>query len=314
MRKLFVIGIALLISVLTTFAQARFWGELWSNHNYAYNNLSDQQTFLLNSTVLRAGARLFLSKDTFTLALDPYVETQLVLDAFNARHPNVYNLHFKPAAGLKLNYRYYNAEAYFQFLEVDLYTEYRRLLNLSDQTEEQYKQISTYDLVGGIKIWGNSDNRTTIGFELWCDLLSYRLTNFALSDEHNYLINTLSPVLLIRPFTYKDKSSNDEIDYLQQLALYLNPEVTMDLLPKEYNENPYSNRFLTRLGVRWVWPIRFYEDRHGKKYINLQFYMDYTMVYWKETNFDWDLPSEDFRAGLMIYIPFGNNKMKKWRI
>jgi len=237
------------------------WGEAWSHHNWAGNNLSPGYDFFINTTVVRGGPRLFLTrKEGKSLSLDPYIQFESVTDVFDQKHRNIFNNNGKAAVGAKWFYRNYSHDYFIEYFQFELYTEHRWLINYSAANNELFAKLGRKDHWTGLRCWSNSSSdEYLLGYELWNDF-SYRKTNFSDKGNENYLIMTLSPVVLLHPFGILRNSP------LERLSFTYNPELVVDMLGKEWNSNPYSNRFLNRLGMRYI----FFKNTVGLK---LQFFL-----------------------------------------
>jgi len=301
------------------------WLEIGSDIGYQKNNFwfKDQKNFGISVLDTKGGYRFYISElsKTAYLFVDPYLRFELLGDLGGKEHNEFFwnnNLRYGPGIRVRIEHKindeqskYEWAKEYdfrFNYANIDYYAEYLHI-NFIDRGQAVPDNIPRNDFRTGFNSWISADNNAKLSskfmggiwFEMWSDL-TYYTTNFFLEGKDNFWILTLSPKIGLRgayiPWEGIAMEPYYRLDYVQ------------DFLNKDWNKEAWSNNTKYGPGIRLSLggltkqtdtSIYLYTE-----YLNIDYH---SRVGSKSAG----LSTNDFRAGLNLWIPFGASKGSQGR-
>lgn len=295
-----------------------WWLEIGSDIGYQKTDFwfKDQKNFGKSVLDTRGGYRFYiseLSKTTY-LFVDPYLRFELLGDLGGKEQNEFFwnnNLQYGPGIRLRVEHKVENKwdkehDFRFNYANIDYYAEYLHI-SFIDRGQEIPDNIPKNDFRTGFTSWISADNNSKLSegklmggiwFEMWSDL-TYHTTNFFLEGKDNFFILTLSPKVGLRG-TYHGIA----------LEPYYRLDYVHDFLNKDWNKEVWSNNTKYGPGIRLSLggltkrtdtSIYLYTE-----YLNIDYH---SRVGSKSAG----LSTNDFRAGLNLWIPFGASKGSQGR-
>ncbi|MBI4690822.1 MAG: hypothetical protein HY754_11260 [Nitrospirae bacterium] len=291
-----------------------WWLEIGGDIGYQKTDFwfEDQQHFGKSVMDARGGYRFYISDYLF---VDPYLRFELLGDLGGEEQNKFFwnnNLRYGPGirvrAEHKIEYKVDEEHAFrFNYANLDYYAEYLHI-SFIDRGQDIPDNIPRNDFRTGFNSWISADSSSKLSegnlmggiwFEMWSDL-TYHTTNFFLENKDNFCILTLSPKVGLRG------------DY-HGIALepYYRLDYVHDFLNEDWNKEAWSNNTKYGPGIRLS-----LGGLTKRTDTSIYLYTEYL-------NIDFDsrvgskssgLSTNDFRAGLNLWIPFGASKGSQGRI
>ena len=300
-----------------------WWLEIGSDIGYQRSNAwyATQKDFWISILAAKGGYRFDFKKIPF-LYIDPYFKAELWWDLGNNDQNKFFwnnNLRYGPGVRVRAEYREkceddkekikdkkekchkdYNI-AYplrVNYANLDYFIEYLGI-NFIDRGQSVPDNIPRNDFRTGLNSWVSIDNNINFGstglrggiwFEMWGDL-TYHSTNFFMDGKDNFNILTLSPKAGLR-MAYGGVA----------LEPYFRFDYVRDILDKDWNKEAWSNNTKYGPGIRLSLGGLTKRDN-----TSIYIYAEYVKI-------DYDsrvglksagLSTDDFRAGINLWIPFG---------
>lgn len=290
-----------------------WWLEIGSDIGYQKNNFwfKDQKNFGISVLDTRGGYRFYISNYLF---VEPYLRFK-VLGDLGGKEQNKFfwnnNMRYGPGIRLRVEHKVKNKwdeehELRFNYANIDYYAEYLHI-SFIDRGQDIPNNIPRNDFRTGFVSWISADNNSRllegklmggIWFEMWSDL-TYHTTNFFLEGKDNFCILTLSPKVGLRG-AYRGIA----------LEPYYRLDYVHDFFTKDWNKEAWGNNTKYGPGIRLSLggltkrsdtSIYLYSE-----YLNIDYH---SRVGSKSAG----LSTNDFRAGLILWIPFGASKGSQGR-